>query len=47
MIRKALNLYINLEKIDIFTVSSLQDPNISRVVESEALINETGKEKSS
>lgn len=47
MIRKALNLYINLEKIDIFTISSLQDPNISRVVESEALINATGKEKAS
>lgn len=47
LIRKALNLSINLEKIDIFTISSLQDPNISRVVESEALINETGKEKAS
>ena len=34
-------------KIDIFTISSLQDPNISRVVESEALINETEKEKAS
>lgn len=47
MIRKALNLYINLERTDIFTISSLQDPNISRVGESPALINETGKEKSS
>lgn len=47
MIRKAVNLYSNLERIDIFTILSLQDPYISRVVESEALINETGKEKSS
>ena len=47
LIRKALNLYINLEKIDIFRISSLQDPNISRVVESEPLINETEKEKAS
>lgn len=44
---KALNLYINLERTDIFTISSLQDPNISRVVDSPTLINETGKEKSS
>lgn len=47
MIRKALDLYINLERFDIFTISSLRYPNISRVVESEALINETEKGKSS
>lgn len=47
MIQKALNLSINLERIDISNNIESQDPNISRVVESEPLINETGKAKSS